>query len=281
MEVRVSLSANKTRAINQSGKDDRKISSLFLEGLMVCAGLALGLTTVRAQSTGTLQGKVIDPDGAAVAGVEITVISSGIGLRRESATDDSGRYQIVSLPVGDYRIDARAPGFQTQIVETVRLEVGRSITQDFQLKIGDVAEEVVVRSNSNIIELATVSVGHMVDRRTVQDIPLNGRHFIDLGLLAAGSVTPRQNGSLSAPSRGQGMQGMNTAGNREDNVNFQINGINFNDLINNIITMLPPINSIQEFRIDNSTLQRRVRAQLGLRRQRRKRVRAPTETTAS
>lgn len=220
---------------------------------MACAGLALGLTTVRAQSTGTLQGRVMDPNGAAVAGVEITAIGSGIGIRRESATDDSGRYQIASLPVGDYRIDARARGFQTQIVETVRLEVGRTITQDFQLSIGDVAEEVVVRSNSNFIELATVSGGHMIDRRTVQDIPLNGRHFIDLGLLAPGSVTPPQNGNLSAPTRGQGMQGMNTAGNREDNVNYQINGINFNDLINNIITMLPPISSIQEFRIDNST----------------------------
>ena len=139
------------------------------------------------------------------------------------------------------------------IVAVVRAEVGRTITQNFQLRIGDVAEKVLVTPASNPIEQSTVSVGHLIDRRTVQEIPLNGRHFIDLGLLVPGSVTPPQNGNLSAPARGQGSQAMNTAGSREDTVNFQINGINFNDLINNIITMLPPISSIQEFAIDNST----------------------------
>ena len=236
-------------------KTDRHSSKTWSKRIMA-ATLFLGLSlsrTAPAQSTASIEGQVIDQHGAAVAGVEISVIGSGIGIRRKSNTDDSGRYQIASLPVADYRVDARARGFQTQIVETVRLEVGRTLTQNFQLRIGDVAEEVVVRSNTNLIESATVSVGHMIDRRTVQDIPLNGRHFIDLGLLAPGSVTPPQNGNLSAPTRGQGMQAMNTAGNREDNVNFQINGINFNDLINNIITMLPPISSIQEFAIDNST----------------------------
>ena len=66
-----------------------------------------------AQSTASIEGQVIDQNGAAVAGVEITVIGSGIGVRRKSNTDDSGRYQIASLPVADYRIDARARGFQT------------------------------------------------------------------------------------------------------------------------------------------------------------------------
>src|SRR6185369_14953513 len=158
-----------------------------------------------------------------------------------------------SLPVGEYRIEVHGRGFQTLIVQSISLEVGRTVIQNFQLAIGDVSEEIVVTPTTNLIEQATISVGQVIDRRTVQDIPLNGRHFIDLGLLAPGSVTPPQNGNLSAPTRGQGSQAMNTAGNREDNVNFQINGINFNDLINNIITILPPISGLQEFKIDNST----------------------------
>jgi Carboxypeptidase regulatory-like domain len=206
-----------------------------------------------AQSTSSIEGLVTDQHGAVVPGTEITAISSAIGIHRQTTTDQDGRYQIASLPVADYRIEAGARGFQTQMVEIVRLEVGRTVTQNFQLGIGDVAEKVVVSPAINPIEHATVSVGHLIDRRTVQEIPLNGRHFIDLGLLVPGSVTPPQNGNLSAPTRGQGSQAMNTAGNREDTVNFQINGINFNDLINNIITMLPLIISIQEFAIDNST----------------------------
>ena len=215
-------------------------------------GLSL-MSTAFGQSTTSIEGQVIDQDGAVVAGAGIIVSSSAIAIHRNAATDEHGRYQIASLPVGEYRIEIHARGFQTQIVGTVRVEVGRTVTQNFQLRIGDVSEQIIITPSINLIEQTTVSVGHTTDRRTVQEIPLNGRHFIDLGLLAPGSVTPPQNGNISAPTRGQGMQAMNTAGNREDNVNYQINGINFNDLINNIITMLPPISSIQEFAIDNST----------------------------
>ena len=221
--------------------------------LLIVVSLLFLCTPIQAQSTSSIEGQVTDQNGAVVSGAVITVLSSTISIHRKTATDQDGRYQIASLPMADYRLEVRAQGFQTQIVERVRLEVARKTAQNFQLPIGDVSEEVVVTPTINLIEQAIISVGQVIDRRTVQEIPLNGQHFIDLGLLVPGSVTPPQNGNLSAPTRGQGSQAMNTAGNREDTVNFQINGINFNDLINNIITMLPPVSSIQEFAIDNST----------------------------
>jgi TonB dependent receptor len=82
---------------------------------------------------------------------------------------------------------------------------------------------------------------------------LNGRHFVALGLLLPGSVTPPQNGFLTAPLRGQGSFAFNTAGNREDTVNFMINGVNLNDMVQNQITFQPSINTVQEFKADNST----------------------------
>ncbi len=206
-----------------------------------------------AQSTAALQGRVVDSAGTVVAGAKITVRNRATNVERVAQTDSEGNYQVAALPVGAYRIEVQAQGFQTQIVENLILEVGRSVVQDFRLQTGDISQEVTVNSTAYLVERTTVSVGHMIDRRMVQEIPLNGRHFIDLGLLVPGSVTPPQNGNLSAPARGQGSFGMNTAGNREDNVNYQVNGINLNDLIVNIITFLPPISSIQEFRIDNST----------------------------
>ena len=87
----------------------------------------------------------------------------------------------------------------------------------------------------------------------MQEIPLNGRHFVDLGPLIPGSVTPPQNGFLTAPLRGQGSFAFNTAGNREDTVNFMINGINLNDMVQNQITFQPSINTVSEFKVDNST----------------------------
>lgn len=207
---------------------------------------------VSAQSTATIEGLVSDQNGAILSGVEIKAISRAIAVERITVTDDDGRYQISALPVGDYRIEVTARGFRQEVIDPLQVNVARRITQDFQLQVGQPSEQVTISSTNGLIESTSTSVGHLIDRRTVQQIPLNGRHFIDLGLLVPGS-TPPQNGNLSAPTRGQGSQAMNTAGNREDNVNYQINGINFNDLLVNIITILPPISSIQEFKIDNST----------------------------
>src|SRR5206468_2297857 len=114
-------------------------------------------------------------------------------------------------------------------------------------------EEIKVVGSSPAIETTTISVGQVITQRTVQEIPLNGRHFVDLGLLIPGSVTPPQNGFLTAPLRGQGSFAFNTAGNREDTVNFMINGINLNDMVQNQITFQPSINTVQEFKVDNST----------------------------
>src|SRR5271154_1341110 len=98
-----------------------------------------------------------------------------------------------------------------------------------------------------------MTVGQVIDRNTVQELPLNGRHFLDLAVLTPGGVVAPTSGSLTAPSRGLGANSFITAGNREDSVNFQINGVNLNDMSQNQITFQPSINTTSEFKIDNST----------------------------
>ncbi|HEY0431849.1 MAG TPA: TonB-dependent receptor, partial [Pyrinomonadaceae bacterium] len=175
------------------------------------------------------------------------------GLERVGETDGEGNYQIAALPAGNYRVQVSAAGFKTEIVAQLDIEVARSVVQDFQLEVGDINQTLNVPSDPPLVELATISVGQVINERTVQEIPLNGRYFIDLGLLIPGSVTPPQNGFLSPPTRGGGSLAFNTAGNREDTVNLQINGITLNDQINNILNFNPPLTSIKEFKIDNST----------------------------
>ena len=99
------------------------------------------------------------------------------------------------------------------------------------------------------METATTGLGQVISDKTVQEIPLNGRHFTDLALLTTGTVTPPQNGFLSAPLRGQGSFGINTAGAREDTTNWLVNGINLNDPVQNQITFQPPIDTLAEERI--------------------------------
>src|SRR5205823_14338495 len=114
--------------------------------------------------------------------------------------------------------------------------VSRPMEVNRQLGAAAGAEQVSVTAEAPVIDTATVSVGTVINQRTVQEIPLNGRHFVDLGLLIPGSVTPPQNGFLTAPLRGQGSFAINTAGNRQDTVNFLINGVNLNDTANGQIT---------------------------------------------
>lgn len=159
---------------------------------------------------------------------------------------------MAALPIGEYAVVASAAGFKKQIVEKLTIEVGRRITQDFQLEPGDITELVTISSAGDVLD-RSMPVGFVIDRRTVQQIPLNGRYFLDLALLIPGSMTPPQGAFSAAPMRGLGSLAFNTAGNREETTNYQINGITLNNLTFSSISFQPSINTIQEFKAENST----------------------------
>jgi hypothetical protein len=207
----------------------------------------------RAQSTATLQGTVTDSKGAVIPNATVTVRNQATSLVRTAQTDSSGTYQLAALPAGVYTVEVQATGFGRQVINDLSIEVARTVVKDFQVQIGSLEQTVSISADAPVIESATISVGQVINQRTVQEIPLNGRHFVDLGLLIPGSVTPPQNGFLTAPLRGQGSFGLNTAGGREDTVNFMINGVNLNDMVQNQITFQPSINTVAEFKMDNST----------------------------
>jgi len=200
-----------------------------------------------------VQGTVTDSKSDVLPNVTVTIKNRSTSFERTTQSDSQGSYQFAALPVGTYSIEARVDGFKTQVIDQVSVEVAKTVVQNFQMEVGAISEQVQVTSDLPIVETATTSVGTVISQRTVQEIPLNGRHFVDLGLLIPGSVTPPQNGFLTAPLRGQGSFGLNTAGGREDTVNFMINGINLNDMVQNQITFQPSINTVQEFKADNST----------------------------
>ena len=145
-------------------------------------------------------------------------------------------------------VEVQAPGFQHQVVPQFDLLVDSNVTQNFKLPASAVSETITVTELPPQVDSSTITVGQTIEQRVVQEIPLNGRHFVDLGLLIPGSVTPPQNGFLTAPLRGQGSFSFNTAGNREDTVNFMVNGINLNDMVQNQITFQPSINTVSQFK---------------------------------
>jgi len=218
-------------------------------------GILIGILTSAAwsQSTATISGTVTDPSGAVVTNAQVTVHNISTGADRIVNTESSGLYAVPSLQPGDYKVQVTAPGFSNYTVPKVTINVARQVTVNAHLSVSSAGETVQVESASQQIESQTITVGQVINNRAVQDLPLNGRHFLDLTVLTPGGVVAPTAGSLTSASRGLGANSFITAGNREDSVNFQINGINLNDISQNQITFQPSISTTSEFKINNST----------------------------
>lgn len=206
-----------------------------------------------AQSTASLSGTVTDPSGAVVPNAQITVRNLATGLDRATRSDSSGNYSVASLQPGNYSVTVHAPSFAVYRVPSVTLLVDQSATVNARLAIASAGEVVNVQSTAPILEAQTITVGQSIDEKTVQEMPLNGRHFLDLTNLVPGTVVPPVTGSLTAASRGLGANSYDTSGQREDSANFMINGVNLNDASQNQITFQPSIDTTAEFKISNST----------------------------
>jgi hypothetical protein len=234
--------------VNRSSNHQTSFVCFFLLLILLCG---FG-STAMAQSTASLNGTVTDATGAVVPNARVVATNQATGVASATQSDTAGAYLFPALLIGIYRVEVTAPSFETAVISNLKLDVATAVTQNIQLKIGAAAEKIEIVASAAFVDTATTSMSQVINDKTVQEIPLNGRHFTDLGLLTPGTITPPANGFLSAPLRGQGSFGINTAGQREDTTNWLVNGINLNDPVQNQITFQPPINTLAEYKIDNS-----------------------------
>jgi hypothetical protein len=228
------------------------VAGLFAIGAFATIALVL-LSPAFAQSTGAIQGTVTDASGGAIPNATVEVKDATNGVDRTLATDSAGIYYVPSLPVGTYSVEVKAPGLTQTEAKGLIVEVGTTVTQNFALSVASSTQVLQVEASAPLVDTSSSSVGAVVNEQTVQDIPLNGRHFVDLAQLTTGTVEGPAVGNLTVPLRGQGTFSFNSAGGREDTVNFMVNGINMNDPNNQQVTFQPTINTVDEFKIDNST----------------------------
>jgi hypothetical protein len=201
-----------------------------------------------------LEGRVLDGSGAAVRGASIGLRDATTTFAASRQTGADGRYRIPALPAGRYHVTLEAGGFRTEVIDELKVDVGRTLVRDFRLVPGERTETVVVHAEVPLIDRANTTFGQVITAQTIQQIPLNGRHFIDLGLLVPNSVAPSQTGFSSRPIRGVGALAFNIAGNREEAVGYVVNGVTTNNLTFGSLIFEPPLGSIQELKIDSSTL---------------------------
>jgi hypothetical protein len=124
------------------------------------------------------------------AGGSVAIRDVATGLISVAPTNAEGRYHLPAITAGTYQVTVEARGFRSERIESLTFEVGRTLVRDFHLAVDTQREAVVVNAELPLLDRATSVVGHIVSSQTVQEIPLNGRHFVDLGMLVPGSVAP-------------------------------------------------------------------------------------------
>ena len=138
---------------------------------------------------GTIAGIVRDPSGAVITGAPVQALSRATGLARTTVTDERGDYSFPALLAGDYEGSVDAPGFQ-RIVRTVIVEAGTTTTADFTLQVSELSESLTVSAASPQIRHDSASVGGLITRSQIEDVPLNGRSFLELAKLEPGVQAP-------------------------------------------------------------------------------------------
>src|ERR1700688_623998 len=142
---------------------------------------------LRAQSTnGSISGRVTDPSKAVIADAKVAAINLGTNVRNEGATNDSGEYYLTNLPPGTYGIEIEKTGFQKLIKPDVILHVQDALAIDFEMTLGSASESIKVEGGAPLVETTSSKISGLVNSKKIEDLPLNGRNYIDLSLLQAG-----------------------------------------------------------------------------------------------
>src|SRR5262249_46516915 len=175
------------------------------------------------QVTATLHGTAYDPSGAVVSAAIVTAIQTETGFVRTAASDAEGDFVLVELPVGRYRLQVEAKGFQPFVREGITLEVNQSAFVAIHLTLGTGSSKVEVTADALLIENSSSTLGKTVGQSTIQDLPLNGRHFTQLGTLQTG-VVPITPGLAQAGGSLRDGQAYAVNGQRPESNNFLIDG---------------------------------------------------------
>jgi hypothetical protein len=203
------------------------------------------------QSTaGRVQGRVVDPTGAVVPGISITLTNADSGATLTAVSSKSGGYSFISVPVGRYKLEARGSGFEDFIADGVAVQLNATVSYEVKLAVGSNAQTVEVTAAPPLVDTTTTQLGAVVNTRAVENLPLNQRNTYQLLQLQPG-VTGVSGSDLFYGSDQAGAVSVN--GGRGRSNNFSVNGGDGNDLFVNSPGIEPSPDAIDEFRVITNT----------------------------
>jgi hypothetical protein len=226
-----------------NGKVQLYLRGLAALGLFIALCVTLALPAGAQSASSTLIGRVIDDSGANLPGVTVTATNTDTGSTRITVTGPDGAYRLVSLPIGNYKVVVELAGFATVTVTEVKLSVSTERALEVTLKPAKLEESITVVDQAPLVSTSP-SIGAVVSQKELEDLPLNGRQFANLAVLAPGTSL----GYNSDPTKpGQLVVQVNGGSGR--NVNYLIDGgDNTDDTIGGALQNFP-LEAVQEFKI--------------------------------
>lgn len=177
-----------------------KLFASLTKVFLLIACLAVFSIVIVAQSqanSGNIEGRIIDPNGAAVAGATVTATNQETGLEKSATSNDEGQFSIILLPPGKYTVKTNASGFTASEVKDVTVTVGSHTPVDVKLSVGGATATVTISEPTPLVETTRTSVSTTINQQSIDNLPINGRNFQDFATLSPAVVRDPRGGDLS------------------------------------------------------------------------------------
>jgi hypothetical protein len=204
--------------------------------------------------TGSIKGRVLDPNGAAVANGNVTVKEDATNRELTTQTNDEGFYEVRNLPIGRYTVKVEQTGFSTATVQNVVVQTGQVATTDISLEVGTVGTNTVTVQGTEaqlIVDTTRQTVDGVVTAEKIQQLPLNGRNFLDLAALQP-SVRVQDGGAID-PTKVNAYRAVSVNGGSGTGTRVQIDGIDVTDETVGTTTANISTDAVQEFQLSRSS----------------------------
>jgi len=219
-----------------------------------CAVLLLAVPFFGQTEFGAIVGTVADPSDAPIPRAPVTVRNAETGVSIGLSTDDSGSYTSPPLRPGNYEISVEVRGFK-RTTKTISLDVNQRARVNFAMEVGQVSESVTVAAETPLLETQSAALGNVRTTKAIEELPLNGRNFVQLLHIAPG-VIPVGGAPTMGPSASNqsGIVGGSVNGARVSNNDFRFDGIQSQDTDQNVLIIMPSPDAILEFKVQTSAM---------------------------
>ncbi|MGH9940502.1 MAG: TonB-dependent receptor domain-containing protein, partial [Blastocatellia bacterium] len=202
----------------------------------------------------TLTGRIADSKEAVIAGAGVKVTNLDTGITRQVETNSEGFFTVPFLQPGNYRVTVEANGFKTTTRDGLQLTLDQVARTDFALEPGEVAQTVQISADAPVLQTDSATLGTAITGKLVQDLPLNGRNYVQLALLVPGVSSGPANGLATGTRPDDRRLNSSYSVNGQDPVvnNNMIDGMDNNERVIGTIGVRPSIDAIQEFRVQTN-----------------------------